>query len=142
MTTTLATLSGLEVGTTSTCSLNATARSPLFVHLLTFLNFPHCISSGFGVLLAAPVFIISFVQQLYSSGSKEITFLAHIKSAATAGRSMDHLLSVSFSSVSFFQQLHIERQHGFGLVWPVKGVFLSHFSYHHHFIISLRAAVE
>jgi hypothetical protein len=82
------------------------------------------------VVFLQPQFsLISFVQQLHSSGRKEATFLAHIGSAATAGRSMDHLFLYPFLLFHFFNNYTLSDNIGLAWVWPVKGVFLVTFSF-------------
>ena len=127
--TTLATLSGLEVGMTSTCSHNA--RLPLYIphlshssQLFSLYIFRSRCSS------CSPSFIISFVHQLYSYRTK----ISKLPSGGmawrsmdqhdTAGRSMEHLFLYLFLVFHFLNYYIFSDKMGLAWVWSVKGVFL------------------
>jgi len=90
-------------------------------------------------LLAAPSFIISFVQQLYSSDEKkQLSWRTSNQPPPLSGRWI--IFFCIFSSVSS-STITLSDNMGLAWVWPVGGVFFLSIFYH-HFIISLRAAVE
>lgn len=103
---TLATLSGLEVGTTSTCSLNATTTLVLSCASLVFSTHP-TVYFPVMVFFLQPQFHNLLCSTTLLKRTKRSNFLAYIVSAATAERSMDYLFLYLFFCLIFNN--YIER---------------------------------